>query len=99
VQGESCRQSWLSMCHSRKGQRCGPGRRRGRVSNHRNGISDRSLIQVETPSRSKLLDQQIDWSQRQARSTAPAQTQTSCWCGGAPNWTRTALLVQAIAQA
>ncbi len=33
----------------------------------------------------------------QARSTAPAQTHTSCWWGGAPNLTRTARFVQAIA--
>ena len=35
----------------------------------------------------------------QARWTAPAQTHTWCWWGGAPNLTRTALLVQAIAWA
>lgn len=35
----------------------------------------------------------------QARSTAPAHTQTSCWWGGAPNLTRTARLVQATAVA
>lgn len=35
----------------------------------------------------------------QTRVTAPAQTHTSCWWGGTPNLTRTALLVQAIAWA
>ena len=35
----------------------------------------------------------------QPRWTAPAHTQTSCWWGGAPNLTRTALLVQAAAWA
>jgi hypothetical protein len=35
----------------------------------------------------------------QPRWTAPAHTQTLCWWGGAPNLTRTALLVQAAAWA
>ena len=35
----------------------------------------------------------------QALSTAPAQTHTSCWWGGAPNLTLTARLVQATAWA